>query len=151
MGQDFFHSFRDQAGRTFRRWAGAFSTLFAGQKPREGTDAEQVEAAARLLRVSDFEFFRIAYSCWYGRELGEKEAEKFFAGYLLRREVPFWVRHLSRKIREQHFRDELNPREFGVDGPPLHREDPSVKTVVGVLLGVIYFFFFLALAGYLSS
>ena len=111
---------------------------------------EQVAMAARLLQVSEFEIFRLAYSGWYGLEIMEEETELIFGRYLLRREPPFWVRHLARRVRELHSRNALNPREFGVDQPPPLREDCSIKVICGLLLGVIYSFFFLAPAGFVS-
>jgi hypothetical protein len=150
MRQSFFSSFRKKAGRAFRRCTGLFRRTTAASRSQGENDSEQVVTAARLLQVSEFEFFRLAYSGWYGREIMEKETEQFFARYLLCREIPYWVRHLARRIQELHSRSALDPRELGVDRPPPLREDGSTKVICGLLLGVIYSFLFLSLAGFVS-
>ena len=142
--------FRGRAARALRRWADTLRASASRGWEREEKDTERVAAASRLLQVSEFEFFRIAHFSWYGREMSEEAAEQPFSGYLLRQEIPFWVRHLARRVRELHSRSALDPGEFGVDRPPPLSENRSIKVMYGVLLGAVYSFFFLLLAGYLS-
>jgi hypothetical protein len=56
-------------------------------------DASLVPDLADRLRVSELELFGRAYEAWFGRAALDREIEPAFAGYVLRRELPFWVRH----------------------------------------------------------
>lgn len=150
MRKPFGDVFVQKAARAWRKCAASFRGLSEDGKPREDSDEAQVVRAARLLQISEFEFFRVAYSGWYGREIKVEETERFFTRYLQRKEIPFWVRHLARRVPELHSRDALVPKDFGVDRPSPTRENDLLKIVCGLLLGVIYSLFFLVLAGYYS-
>ncbi len=86
--------------------------------PSDAGDAEAVTGAAALLNVTEFQFFRIAYARWYGREASEREIEPHFGRYLNTMSAPVWVRHLARQITGRHRAGRLDPRDFGLAAPP---------------------------------
>jgi hypothetical protein len=80
------------------------------------SDATAVTAAAEGLGISEFDFFRVAYRRWCGREPDETKLEKIFVAYIFHRSTPHWVRHLSREVLQRRRAGRLDPEAFGVAG-----------------------------------
>ena len=79
---------------------------------------------ADILAVPEPEVFRLAYRYWYERELEADRLDELFAGYLLREELPGWVRNFCTRVLNLADVGQLDPRDFGVDKP---RPDPGRK------------------------
>lgn len=79
----------------------------------EAEDCRVVVEAAQALGLTEFDFFRLAYRRWFGRQPDEKLLEKVFAAYMFGRAVPSWARHLSRQVVDQHRRGTLDPESLG--------------------------------------
>ncbi len=75
--------------------------------------------AAQALQVKEFDFFRLAYRRWFGRQPDEKQLEKLFVAYMMRRVVPPWARHLSREVVDHRRRGTLDASAYGA---PRYRE-----------------------------
>lgn len=99
-------------------------------------DAGRVHAAARLLRIPDFAFFRLAYRRWYGDEPDDRTIEPFFMLYLFRGRVPPWVRHLARDVVDRESQGELRPETYGV--VPVLPPPPTGSRIPSLILGVFY-------------
>lgn len=92
--------------------------------PAQATmDCQFVIQAAGALRLKEFDFFRLAYLRWWGREAQEKTLERTFADYMFHEVVPPWVRHLSREVIRCIESDTLNPVSLGAT-LYRHRESP---------------------------
>lgn len=93
---------------------------------------------AEILSVSEADVFRLAYRYWYDRELGEALLDELFGGYLIRRELPGWVRSFCQRVVFRAATGKLDPREFGVDRPRrrpfLDQQFASFITFGGFLL-----------------
>ena len=77
-----------------------------------------VVETAEVLAVTEPEVFRLAYRHWYGRELHTAWLDELFAGYLLREELPGWVKNYCTRVLNLADVGQLDPRDFGVDRPP---------------------------------
>lgn len=105
--------------------------------PRDD-DARMVHAAATLLRVPEFAFFRLAYQRWFGGSPADAEIEPYFMLYLYRRRIPPWVRHLARQVVGRSRHAAVDPRDFGVK-PVLPPPPPRrARQIQAVLLAVFY-------------
>jgi len=113
--------------------------LFACRRSApEVADARLVRAAAALLRVPEFAFFRLAYQRWFGATPPDTEIEPYFMLYLYRRRIPPWVRHLARQVVGQSRHAPVDPRAFGarpVLPPP---PPPHARRIQAVLLAIFY-------------
>lgn len=76
---------------------------------------------ADVLQVSEADIFRLAYRHWYERELNAPLLDELFAGYLLRQELPGWVRTYCTRVLNLADVGQLDPRDFGVDRPRVRR------------------------------
>jgi hypothetical protein len=86
------------------------------------SDAMAIAAAAEGLGISEFDFFRVAYRRWCGREADDSTLERVFVAYMFQQSTPHWVRHLSREVLQQSRTGRLDPDAFGVAG--LRRRAP---------------------------
>lgn len=84
-------------------------------RPDAATDADcrAVTEAALALGVGEFDFFRLAYRRWFGRQPDEHLLEKAFAAYMFGHGVPTWVRHLGRQVIDRRRRGTLDAESFG--------------------------------------
>jgi hypothetical protein len=84
-------------------------------RPDAATDADcrAVTEAALALGIGEFDFFRLAYRRWFGRQPDEHLLEKAFAAYMFGQAVPTWVRHLGRQVIDRRRRGTLDAESFG--------------------------------------
>lgn len=76
-------------------------------------DCRAVTDAAQALGLGEFEFFRLAYRRWFGRQPDEKALEKAFAAYMFGQVVPAWARHFGREVVDARRRGALDAESFG--------------------------------------
>ena len=81
--------------------------------PPAPPDFSVVMKAAGALDVSEFDFFRLAYWRWSGREAEEKKLERVFVTYMFQQTVPAWVRHFSRDVLARDAAGKLDVAELG--------------------------------------
>ena len=74
---------------------------------------EMVLDASALLDVTEFDLFRLAYRRRFGRQPNERMLETVFADYMLRGEVPGWVRTLCREVIDGDKRGILDADAMG--------------------------------------
>ena len=98
-------------------------------------DVQIVAKAARLLRIREFEIFRLAYQRWYGRRATDTYLEPVFANYLFREEAPCWVRHFTRSVIDASRQGQLDPTQFGL--PPRTRPAAQPLATVGLVQYVV--------------
>ncbi|MFQ5764974.1 MAG: hypothetical protein ACE5GT_08605 [Rhodospirillales bacterium] len=84
--------------------------------PPPATKCSVVVRAAEALGISEYDFFRLAFRRWSGREADNHALEQAFVAYMFHQSVPAWVRHLSREVLEQLDTGTLDPEAFGVSG-----------------------------------
>ena len=84
--------------------------------PPAPPDCGAVVKAAEALGIREYDFFRLAFRRWNGREAEEKEFERTFVAYMFHQIVPAWVRHFSREVLQLQETGTLDPRAFGIDG-----------------------------------
>lgn len=113
-------------------------------------DVKRVEFSSRLLQISEFKFFQLAYSQWYGHFISEKDMEPIFADYMLKDEVPYWARHFARQVISQYFHGVLDPHIYGIECilPPHELKD--AKVFITVIMTLVYLIFYLLLSGYIN-
>ncbi len=81
--------------------------------PREPPDFGDVIKAAEALRISEYDFFRLAFRRWSGHEPEDRALEYFFVDYMFHQAVPAWVRHFSRDVLAREGAGNLSLAEFG--------------------------------------
>ena len=110
-------------------------------------DIERVEISSRLLQISEFKFFQLAYSWWHGRDISEKNMEPIFADYMLRDEVPHWARHFARQVLSQYAHGILDPHEYGIECIIPPRQLNGTKVFITIFMIVVYLLFYLIFSG----
>lgn len=97
--------------------------------------------AAEALGVSEYDFFRLAFRRWSGREADEKALERYFVAYMFHQNVPVWVRHFSRDVLSRDATGKLDAAELGAlkyrHHPPPHRNGPLYIGLMGAMM-VLY-------------
>ena len=78
------------------------------------SDCGAVVTAAEALGIREYDFFRLAFRRWSGREPDGKALERTFVAYMFHQRVPTCVRHLSREVLQLKGSDTLRPGAFGV-------------------------------------
>ena len=109
-------------------------------------DCQFVIQAAGALRLKEFDFFRLAYRRWWGREAQEKALERTFAAYMFHEVVPPWVRHLTREVLRCTATGTLNPESLGATlyrrlepTPPLGRLYVAATAALTLVLFLLIF------------
>lgn len=92
---------------------------------RTEQDVLRVAEVARLLRVNEFDLFRLAYRRWHGRDARTKALERLFAGYMFRQQIPPWVRQFCRDVLARAEAGALDPEEFGARSVPRREPMPD--------------------------
>lgn len=125
----------------------AFKNLFKTQRARQQEhirkDLEEVMTASRLLQISEFRFFNLAYAQWYGHDISEKGLEHIFASYMFEDIVPHWVRHFTRKVLSLFEQGVLDPEMFHIERPvsTLEKRSEGIGyTIILVILLVVFCF-----------
>lgn len=80
---------------------------------RESSDLEDVIRSAEALSISEYDFFRLAFRRWSGREPEDKALERLFVEYMFHQTVPHWVRHLARDVNARAVKGQLDLAEIG--------------------------------------
>jgi len=111
------------------------------------SDLDRVMTASRLLQISEFNFFSIAYSCWYGQEIQERSLEHVFAEYMFEDRIPHWVRHLARTILAQDEQGTLNPKDFNIVQPPPSQKLKLYGVGYSIMLAIIMVVFCILITG----
>ena len=104
----FWAGVRSAAGR-FNRASGALGSPIP-------SDCDAVVEAAEALVIREYDFFRLAFRRWSGREPEEKALERAFIAYMFHQRVPACVRHLSRDVLHLKASGTLDPGAFGIGG-----------------------------------
>lgn len=93
-----------------------------------------VADTAALLRIREFDLFRLAWQRYFGSRPDDRTLENFFVPYMFRRTLPPWVRQFCRDVLAQENEGRLDPARFGVDR--VTRHDAPV-TLGHVFLAVV--------------
>ena len=109
-------------------------------------DVRHVNETARVLRISEFEIFRLAYRFWYQRELGAVVLNEAFADYLHRQKVPSWVRDFCRRVLNLAAVGQLRPSDFGVDSPEVNRVATIGRLYTALITAFAFFIYLFFLA-----
>lgn len=78
------------------------------------SDCGAVVTAAEELGICEYDFFRLAFRRWSGREPDGKALERTFVAYMFHQHMPPCVRHLSREILQLKGSGTLDPGAFGI-------------------------------------
>jgi hypothetical protein len=114
--------------------------------PREAAGGEACDRhaaidAAEALGLKEFEFFRLAYRRWFGRQPDLTFLEHAFVDYLFSGRLPPWVRQLAREVQAAQRQGRLTGGAFDSaayrDRPSRH---PHGHIYIGAVL-VIWFAF----------
>jgi hypothetical protein len=109
------------------------------QRVQEETD--QISIASDILQISEFNFFRLAYSQWFGRDIPVSRLEHIFAQYVFEEIVPYWVRHLSRRVMKKLDQGILDPSDFHVIPPKGSRKLRIEGYIYTVIISIIIIVF----------
>ena len=96
-------------------------------------DCGAVAAAAEALGIGEYDFFRLGFRRWSGREPGGKALERTFAAYMFHQRVPPCVRHLSREVLKLQGSGTLDPGAFGLAAFERRQPLPRLGRFPGVL------------------
>jgi len=113
-------------------------------------DLERVERSSKLLQISEFNFFQLAYERWYGRNMCEKRMERIFTDYILKNEVPHWARHCARDVLSRYSRGLLDVTEYGMEGNHSAFEQKEHRSFLAAVMILTYLIFYLILSGYIN-
>jgi len=86
---------------------------------RLNPDSLDILEASALLEVTEFEFFKLAYRWWHGRDIGDRRTEAHYLPYMFRDQVPLWVRQFARHVLAEEEAGRLDPARYGVHPRPV--------------------------------
>jgi len=109
-------------------------------------DVRHLGETARVLRVSEFEVFRLAYRFWYQRELRAVVLNEAFADYLHCETVPSWVRDFCRRVLNLAAVGQLHPSDFGVDSLETNRIATVGRLYTALITACAFFIYLFFLA-----
>ncbi len=133
--------FKDAFGKIVEK----FKDESESEDKRVQKDLDSVSYASDLLNVSEFRFFHIAYSQWYGHDIMESQLEYVFADFMFDRFVPHWVRHFTRRIIDISNQNLLDPRNFDIERPVNTPEQRSAGIGYIMILSILIVIFCLLL------
>lgn len=99
--------------------------LHPDREERQNAERAEVQRAANVLQVGEFQLLQLAYHAWHGEDMPEGLCDELFRAYMLRSEVPHWARHYARRILAA---DELG--DIDDSDPAYHRYDDEYVTQV---------------------
>ena len=104
-------------------------------------DVRRVAETAELLKIREIEVFEHAHRWWYESTAEQATLDRAFADYLLREQVAAWVRQYCRRVLNLAAVDQLDPRDFGVERPTVHRITSAEQFYAGLitLTGMLVF------------
>jgi hypothetical protein len=117
------------------------------KKRLDDGDAQAVINTASLLHISEFEVFQLAYQRWFGYLAQHHEIDVLFSCYLIKANVPLWVRAFTRQINQLQAENRLDGRVFGLQPAP----PPSQRTALVGVLVFLLMLLFVALLIYLAG
>lgn len=112
------------------------------------SDTTETALSAALMQISEFRYFHLAHKQWFGSSLPDRIMEKIFMSYLLEDTVPYWVRHLTRKVLALHAQGKLDPGDFGIVKPQGSPELMLSGITYTILMAVVLVVFCVLIAGY---
>ena len=71
--------------------------MFLKKKDSMTWEKMEFALAAKVLNVSEFSLFELAYRQWFGVNAKEVLLDKVFIDYIAYETVPFWARHYARQ------------------------------------------------------
>ena len=122
--------------------------LISRKEDQNHLDLERVMTASRMLQVSEFHFFQVAYAQWYGHEIPEHSLEPIFSDYMFLEVVPHWVRHFTRKILFLSEQGELLASNFNIKRTENTVELRSAGIGYSIILTLVVFVFCFLITGY---
>lgn len=120
------------------------------QDSSEEDDVQAVVYTAAVLRISEFEVFRLAYQEWFGRPAENREMEVCFHRYLAATQAPVWVRSFVRRIRKLVEEGRLDLRAFGLE-PPSPASKARIILGFTVLAGILMIVAFLIYSAFRAA
>lgn len=120
----------------------------AKQNDHAQRDIDNVVFSAKVLQISEFEFFQIAYAQWYGREIRESNLEYVFVEYMFEGTIPHYVRDLARKVFLLFHQGVLDPKKFNIDRPKPAPELRSAGIGYMIMLLIVLVIFCLLITDY---
>ena len=110
------------------------------------SDCGAVVTAAEALGIREYDFFRLAFRRWSGREPDGKALERTFVAYMFHQRVPSCVRHLSREVLQLKGSGTLRPGAFGVAAFERRQPLPRLgRFSWGLVAGAIVVLFLMSL------
>jgi hypothetical protein len=120
---------------------------FTNRRDPAEADVDGIGTASKILRVSEFRFFQLAYFQWYGHEISDKDIESVFSRYMMKNEIPPWVRHFTREILSRYSLGILDPREYNNEYTPDPYDFQKPLSFLPVFMTFAYLIFYLILTG----
>jgi hypothetical protein len=110
------------------------------------SDTLTVSYSADILDISEFRFFQLAYFDWFGHTIEDRDMENIFASYLFDSVVPYWARHLARKVLDLNTKGILDPGEFNIKRREITQEmrDKGQWYIIVVFMIMVLFCFLVA-------
>ena len=96
-------------------------------------DVRRVAEAAEVLKIREIELFEHAHRWSFGSAADPAMLEGAFADYLLREQVNTWVRQYCRRVLNLSAVNQLDPRDFGVERPTVHRVTSAEQLYAGLI------------------
>jgi hypothetical protein len=113
----------------------------------DNDDAQAVVNTASLLQISEFDVFKLAYQRWFGHSADNREIDVLFSHYLIKANVPLWVRAFTRQIDRLQTENRLDSQVFGLQPVPM----PSHRTALVGAMTLLLMLIFVALLVYLAG
>ncbi len=115
--------------------------------PKVNSDCQMVMAAAEVLCIKEYDFFRLAFCRWWGRDANEKALEQAFVTYMFHQIIPPWVRHLGREVLCKQQAGILNPEKMGATIYQIREEPPAPARRYVAVIGGLAFLVYLLILG----
>ncbi len=139
-------AFLDRIRPAIERYRKNCRSLHYGNRDHVLSDSLAVSYSADILDISEFRFFHLAYSDWFGHTIADRDMESIFASYLFESVVPYWARHLARKVLDLHTKGILDPGKFNIKHREITQEmkDKGQWYIIVVFMILVLFCFLVA-------